>query len=58
MVKLILKSRVYDMANFFNWANIMETLQQRMVANDFGIASIYEKNRDKLQAAIDKSIGS
>ena len=56
MVKLILESRVYDMANFYNWANIMETLQQRMVANDPGIAAIYEKNRDKLQAAIDKAI--
>ena len=58
MVKTILESRVYDMANFYNWANIMETVQTKMVANDPGIASIYEQNAEKLKAAIDRYIES
>ena len=56
MVNLILDTRIYDMANVYQWGNIMNAIGGAMEKNSTDIVSVAEKNMDKLQAAIDKSI--
>ena len=56
MLDLILKSRCYDLGNFYNWGGIFDTLNSLAAAKKTDFVSGYEKVLPKIESAMQKAI--
>jgi len=58
MLDLILKSRCYDLGNFYNWGGIFDTLVNMTGAKKTDFVSGYEKALPKIDIAMQKAINN
>jgi len=56
MLDLILKSRCYDLGNFYNWGGIFDNLNTLAAAKKTDFVSGYEKVLPKIESAMQKAI--
>ena len=56
MLDLILNTRVYDLAYIYQFADIGNVVNQALLSNNKSPVSIYERNADRVNIAIQNAI--
>jgi len=55
MVKLVLDSKSYDLARYFDWGGITGLISSLATGNNINFASMWAANENKIQLALDKT---
>jgi hypothetical protein len=56
MLDIIFGNRIYQLGMIYNWGGITSSVCNELNKNSNGLASLYEKNEQKVNAAIEKTL--